>query len=90
MDLEVMDEVGAAEGLSRTSTRTMSADDLAQKLATLASTIAAKLREAVEEPDQVRARFGLDEVIVSVAVTAEGNLGIVKGSATGSIQLRFT
>jgi hypothetical protein len=70
--------------------KTIKPEELAEKLAALATALRSALREKLPQDAASDVGLGLNEIEVSVAISAEGNLGIVKGSATGSIALRFS
>jgi hypothetical protein len=65
-------------------------EEIAEQLAALATALRAALREKLPQDVGSDVGLGLNEIEVSVAISAAGNLGIVKGSATGTIALRFT
>ena len=69
----------------------ISPEEFARRLAALVATLRDAFRD--ELPDDYDATgsrgFGLDAIDEGLAVSAEGILGIVKGSATGSITLHF-
>jgi hypothetical protein len=70
---------------------TLSADQLAEKLAELVRVFAENLRDVVPaDLGGEHSELHFADLTIGLAVSAEGNLGVVKGSATGSIALRFS